>query len=283
MTVPFKELAGSPIETYSTAGAQAERRILCAWEDRRAMAAELLGNGYEYGGQDRSAYPGHASLVATQVRIEPFHARPDDQGAFDEITAQLNSYNGQYAQLTVGYESAEAVVPASAPASALTLEPGTRVSYRVDFSEEQTVVSQLPDEAVVVVTPILEHHLTWHRVSGPPWDAIRASIGCVNEIEFLGAAAETLLFDGVKADREFLGIDDRGEPQYAWRLHYVFKEKAVKQVSGSEMSVETCGWNHVRRYSANEPPSIEREVDSAGNTLYPSADLSALFLSETAK
>ena len=36
MTVVFKELAGSPVESFSPQGMQAERKILCAWADRDA-------------------------------------------------------------------------------------------------------------------------------------------------------------------------------------------------------------------------------------------------------
>ena len=42
MTILFKELAGSPTETYAPDGFQAERRLLCAYEDRYAVVAALL-------------------------------------------------------------------------------------------------------------------------------------------------------------------------------------------------------------------------------------------------
>jgi len=57
MTVAFKELAGSPVEYYTPEGFRAERRLLCAWDDRHAVVEQLVGNGYPFGGQSQAAYP----------------------------------------------------------------------------------------------------------------------------------------------------------------------------------------------------------------------------------
>jgi hypothetical protein len=74
--------------------------------------------------------------------------------------------------------------------------------------------------------PITIHRLTWHRVTNPPWTAIRECQGMFNDGEFLGVPAGQLLFDGVKTTREPLGLAD-GNPQLAWRLEYRFREKPL--------------------------------------------------------
>ena len=51
MTMLFKELAGSPTETYAWDGMTVQRRLLCAYEDRLKAVGVLLGRGDTFGGQ----------------------------------------------------------------------------------------------------------------------------------------------------------------------------------------------------------------------------------------
>ena len=62
----------------------------------------------------------------------------------------------------------------------------------------------------------------------------------------MGADAETVLFDGAKADREFTGLDLTQQAQFGWRVTYVFREKAIKVLDASD-SETTYGWNHCYR------------------------------------
>jgi hypothetical protein len=245
------------------------------------MVHELLGDGYAFGGSARASYPGYRYVVAMQVKIEPFGARPDDQGAFNSIVSQLNSYSGQYAELVVTYELLDA---SSSHSHAPTPEDGTFLTYRMDFSAEYMTLpgqslrwqsgvdAPVPPEAVPRLrVPITEHHLTWHRVNRPPWETIRSSIGCVNNYAFMGAAAETVLFEGATADREFIDFGDLAEPQYAWKLNYVFKEKAIKYGG------YVYGWNHAFRSMPNSFSGFERLVDASNSLLYRTANFTSLF------
>jgi hypothetical protein len=78
-----------------------------------------------------------------------------------------------------------------------------------------------------VILPVTVHRLTWHRVVNPPWTAIRACQGTLNQSEFLGVEAGLLIFDGVKAEREFLSLPDLDDPQFGWQLEYRFREKPL--------------------------------------------------------
>jgi hypothetical protein len=287
MTVAFKELAGSPKETYAPEGLRAERHILCAWEDRLAMVAALLGDGYALGGTRRAAYPDRPPVVAMRVEVAPFHARPDDQGAFNDVTAQLNSYSGQYAELTIAYELLEVGSRPGEPAH----ESGTFLAYRMGFSnqeialpgdafhwEVQPEVPVTADAIPVLRVPLVEHRLTWYRVSAPPWDAVRACVGCVNTAEFLGAVAGTVLFDGVTADREFIALQSDGRAQYAWRLVYVFRERAARSSPAPGLPLATYGWNYAYRPLPQQSPGFDRPLDGAGNTLYRAVDFAQLFV-----
>jgi hypothetical protein len=286
MTVAFKELAGSPIEVFGIEGIKAERRLLCAYEDRYTVVTALLGDGGEFGGNPQCFYPNCGLARAIRVRIEPFEKKPDDQGAFDDLTADLNGYSGQFVELVVGYE---ALGLAGHPPHLPAPEQGTFLTYRMDFGGEYVALPgqslqwqsdatlPVPPEAVPTLrVPIIEHHVTWQRVINPPWDAIRACVGSVNAASFLGAAAETLLFDGAKADRQFTGLDDLQEPQFGWRITYVFREKTIRVLDAANDQA-TYGWNHC--YCSVPLPSAgwDRLVDSQGNAFYRTADFSPLF------
>lgn len=285
MGVSFKELAGSPLETYGPEGMKAERRILVAWEDRHAIVAELLGDGYEFGGAGRAAYPERAAVVAMRVKLEPWPKSPEDQGAFTDITSDLNSYSGKYTQIAIDYQL---LAPGELP-EPMEFEEGTFLTYRMDFGGEYEALSgesfrwqydesiPVPPDAVPKVrVPIAEHHLTWHRVINPPWGAIRNCSGKVNNAAFLGAPAETVLLDGAVADKEFIFVDELRQPQFGWRIAYVFREKSVKVLTPDGGSA-AYGWNH--RYRSQPPgnPGWDRLSDAQGNSLYPTADFSTLF------
>jgi hypothetical protein len=216
------------------------------------------------------------------VKVEPFYGRPDDQGAFDAIATQLNAYTDQLAQLTIQYESTDV----GSLAGVVSAEQGTFLTYRTIASIEEVAVSAeamlwegasdatvSADVVPVLRVPVIEHQITWQGVSRPPWDLIRASSGCVNASPFLGAAEETVRFDGVTADRDFIQIDASGEPQYVWRLSYAFRERTIKYAASLDEAPVAFGWNYAYRSSAG----FERLVDASGARLYPAADFSALF------
>ena len=221
----------------------------------------------------------------SQVSVEPFEKRPDDQGEFNDLTADLNNYSNQFAQLVVDYEMIDPDLSMKLP----KVHKSTLLSYRMDFGGEyirlpgQSLQWQSdpsapvpPDAAPTLRIPIVEHHVIWHRVIDPPWNAIRACAGTVNDDDFMGAAAETVLFDGARASREFAGLGDLLQPQFGWRITYVFREKAIKILDGSDGQA-TYGWNHCYR---DVPPATacwDKLVDGNGNTLYKTADFNALF------
>jgi hypothetical protein len=278
MTVAFKELAGSPVETYSAANETAQRHLLCAWEDRQVLVAELLATATDEGAMG-APYPADANRVATSIQLAPFEARPDDQGAFTDVTSQLNSYSGQFAELTVTYEPLP--LPPDAPTP--TAVPGTLVSYRTAYTGEQLARparamrwqsnNTLPVSADTVPSlyvPIFQHYVTWHRVSNPPWDTIRGLVGCVNGSTFLGADAETLLLCGVKINPEFLHAPPPAAP-FAWSVEYVFEEKTIRDESGA-----SYGWNYGYRSLPADDPGFDRLVDASGNSLYRLVDFAPL-------
>lgn len=281
MSVPFKELPGSPVETFGAEGLRAQRRVLVAWEDRHRMVLELLGDGQQFGGLPSAGYPACSAAIAAEVRLEPWPPAPDDQGPFADITVQLNSYSGKFAQIVVDYELLDT---SHARRDLPQAQQGTLLSYRMDFGGEYLTLAgetlrwesdpTIPVPAAAVPTirvPVSEHHLTWHRAVNPPWEAMRSCAGTVNQSAFLGAPAETVLFEGATADKRFLGIDGLRLPAFGWQITYVFRERTIK-AGGS-----TFGWNHRYRPLPQDFPGWDRLVDQRGQPLYRTSDFTPLF------
>ena len=287
MSLLFKELAGSPVETFMLEGMKAQRRLLCAFEDRYTLVGTLLGGSTP--DRPQVAYPGQPAVVATRIRVEPFEKRPDNQGTFDDLTANLNSYSGQFVEVIVQYDM---VGDDGQPPRPPETDPTVWLTYRMRLGREDLVLpagalrwsgdpsAPAPADAVPVLRiPITEHFVTWHRVADPPWSAIRACTGAVNNGLFLGAAAETVLFAGAKADRRFAGLDDQQQAVCGWRVTFVFREKTIHALGGDRHG-EAVGWNHGYRVATGTPGHWERLVDENGCTLYPAVDFAALFRPE---
>lgn len=281
MTTPFKELAGSPRESFGPDGMTAQRRIVVAWEDRHAMIAELLGEGYAFGSAGCTAYPGFAGIAAMQAKVEPWPETPDDQGPQGDVAVQLNGYAGKFALVTIDYEWLD---QAAGRGDLPAVAAGTWLTYRMDFGGERIALAgealrwqsnaALPvpaGAAPLVYVPIIEHHITWHRVALPPWEAIRALSGTVNGSGFLGAAPETVLFDGAAAVKQYLGTLSGGRPATGWKLSYVFREKALYR------GASVYGWNHHYRSVPQDMPGWDRLIDGVGATSYPTGDFLLLF------
>jgi len=242
MTVAFKELAGSPTETFGPEGMRAERRFLCAWTDRHALVEELLGDAYVFGGSGRKAYPGKSSVVAIRVRLEPAENDLVEQ-QIDGLGDGLAAYHG-FARVTVDYE----LLAPSDRADLPVVEEKTFLTYHMEVGHETLTLAgndlvwpgnssaALPSDADgAIALPFARHRLVWHRTLAPPWAAIRNSTATLNTAEFLGAPAGTLLFEGATAEREFLRIPDLADAEFAWRLEYSFRENSLVTTAGQPL------------------------------------------------
>lgn len=90
ITVPFEEHEDSPSETQSDDAFEAQRDLICAWDDRLTLATQLLGRSVDLGGADftifpPNGYPHNDSAKARRVQIAPFKPGvPDDESSDEE-------------------------------------------------------------------------------------------------------------------------------------------------------------------------------------------------------
>lgn len=284
MSTRFRELPGSPVEVYDATGIRAQRRLVCAWDQRRELVAQLLGNPLALGGVEAAAYPGIEGLVAVQARVEP--VTDETLGPIRMDVAGELGVGAQFALVSADYEllgtAAAPTSTASTLAELAAASPGTFVAGAIQPDVERLPVlrsgvrwQSVPDQAVpedltlLLRVPVLVHRCQWRRVAEPPLAAIRACLGKVNEAEFLGASAETLLFDGCEMEREWVVAVEGDAPQATWRLAYRFRERPAAAVG--------AGWNHAYRPEPEESAGWDRLVDVSGAPLYATADFAPLF------
>ena len=91
MSLTFKELAGSPVETYQPEGMKAERRLLCAYEDRRAVGRGPAGRRTSSATSRRYPIRVGRAWWPRKCGWEPFEKRagPTRERSAD-LTADLN-------------------------------------------------------------------------------------------------------------------------------------------------------------------------------------------------
>ena len=278
MSVPFKELGGSPQEEYTLEGFRAQRQFLIAWDDRDAFAGEVLGAVAQHGATTWVQYPGKPTAFAVRLRYEPFDPDNPDCKALTDLAEGLNGYTSSFAKVTVDYQTVSPQDRQDGPQA----ETGTHLTYRMEWGvepqellpggwtwQDQPALPAPADLVPAKAVPFTDHHLTWSQVIYPPWDAIRTLQGKINSAAFLGCAPGTVLFMGAEANKLYRSGLETGASEFCWRIHYVFRQRALKQGG------QALGWNHFWR---PDPPGWA-VLQSAAGPLYEAADLSLLFQS----
>lgn len=267
----FHELAGSPVEHYSSDGFTARRMFLVAWNDREALARDLLGDAAGHGGRPAATYPGKASVVVASVRFEPFVPDHLERLAVDESGDSLACYGGSFARAVVEYRTVPERDREDGPANPV----GTHLAYRMEpVTDTQRLLpggwtwqdNGQPAPAgleILRAVPMTDHLLTWREVIAPPWAAIAALQGKINAAAFLGCPAGTLLFVGAEANKLYRAGLDAAPSAFAWEIRYRLRERAIKHAG------QRWGWNAQWRDS----PAGWAEL-----ALYESADFGSLFL-----
>ena len=117
-----------------------------------------------------------------------------------------------------------------------------------------------------ILIPLMEHQIEWDRVlpADMTMNYFRGLMGCVNDKTFLGADAETLLFEGADLDNSFVIASN---PR-TFKLVVTLKERHIN--SGGTI----YGWNY--DYHPN-PPGWKRITMADGTDRYTKTDFSEMF------
>jgi hypothetical protein len=282
MPVPFQELDGSPRFKVTESGTTATRRFLVAWSQWPAFARELVGSYRVVAGEFTFTFPSHmllGNLIVADLAVDPWPEEHITSGPLAGLASSPNDY--PYAVVTAHYRTL--YDHDNQPRDSLPGVPeGTILTYSGDLGAEYLTVPgrvwhwdappanpQVPDDIQPgLLLPSGAYRLSWRRVPLPPWDAIRDLRGKVNAASFIGSPAETVLFLGARATREFQFLEEGG----FWRLEYSFLEN-TKELAGGGLA----GWNHYYKETAVGGEHWVRVLDAAGNPPYRSGDFTALF------
>lgn len=257
--------------------------------------ADIFGQPPRYYGQF-TTFPGIPHLIALSATFEPFDSScPDGQGE------NVNEYSNGGWKVTVNYgvptadsvkdgrqqareQGGDGTGPGGDKGSQDGADKdGTKgsafITHDVDIGAEFMTLDSLGFEwldgdingSVVIprnvtigkVTPHIEHTLKL-KMRQPPWIGIRACIGTVNELEFVGVPPECMLFVGVAASWD---LNEQGVGE--WSCTYKFSEKR-------NGGTDDLGWNHVWRGDTGQFERIIRK-NSGTDGIYLKAPFYMLF------
>lgn len=206
---------------------------------------------------ERASMPGYPILLVNDIKIEPMVGDAIVYG-----TSPCYYYRG--AKVTIGYksDSPNSFQHKLKHAVDVITYPGSNLVWNRDAKPAGT------DIHGGVLSPHMEHDLSWRYVLTIPWAAIRNCLGKVNDREFLGVPAECLLFMGAETEIEYVAGLSLG-----YKMSYKMSEKNNGTIGSPK------GWNHFLRPDAN-PPAFERLDIRGGNYIYQLAEFEPLFSAE---
>lgn len=278
-TVPFFELAGSPVESFTAEGFCATRRFLVRWEDRLNFARDVMGHSSLFNYQSSTYYPNRTSVFPVKLTFKPADEKTIEYQEISALHLGLNSYDG-WALATIKYET----LTQMDLDFGVDAEAGTKITYRLSWESVDEELPYSPDwvwedssASIPAETPMLQripqaiHVIIWSQVLNPPWRTIQETQGKVNASEFLDCPPGTLLFEGAAANKLYRSTFEEGESPYCWAITFTFRQKAIHHDSG------IYGWNHFFRVSDGS----WQIVNNHGKRIYDSAEFAPLFESES--
>lgn len=226
--------------------AQAVRVVrLDPWSELETAIADLAGGSIAFGStlvQTQPAkFPGKTFLWLREIKAKPFHDCVGDEDA-DGLPEDPEG-----GELTLTYRSPkseddQAQQPNVPDGTFLTIERNMSLEFTLEnkagglFWEAQKAGDDpfrngdefaghevKIDGTINGAIAIGDIRVTWHRVKNPPWAAIYALQGTVNDALFMGFLKEQVLFVGVSDQRQFQ-IDGTA----TWQLTYQFNIRIPK-------------------------------------------------------
>ena len=286
MSVAFDEFSDSPTYRFGFSGHSATRHGLIPWGSIKTLVAELFPVSFA---ADTSGFSGigkafpspfGAALRVDSLEVRPFTDRiigPGDGSGGVDLTTDFDSL--------VQYEYADCVVTYTTPRFPDLDEQDpvelldhkwsaggeflTLPSSELQWNDGPTAVSS--DITPGRLVPTINHTITWPRVKKPPFAAIRAAIGTVNNAAFSMrtgvAAAETLLFTGAELGQTIMSDGAR-----AWNVTYHVSEKRTEAEDNSGIGT----WNHFWRNESSKVGFYRMETSSS-EKIYRTSNFDTLF------
>lgn len=218
---------------------------LSPWSELDAAISDLAGGSITFGSTlvqtQPVKFPGKTFLWLREIKAKPFH---DCVGDVDSDGVPEDPDGGE---LTLSYRTPKSQDdqtqrPNVPDGTFLTIERNMSVEFTLEnkagglfweakkagdnpFTQGDEFEGHLVkiDGTINGVVAIGDVRVTWHRVKDPPWAAIYALQGTVNNATFMGFMPEQVLFAGVSDQRQFQ-IDGTS----TWQLTYQFNIRIPK-------------------------------------------------------
>lgn len=282
--IEYCELDNSPRLRYTRKGVNAVRVFhVPNWEEVQRFARLLIGSYQRVGASvtivPPLAFPGFSQMLVSDLAIDPLmpdSPRGDDladleneTNAYDQGAIVTASYTTEYD----GEQSGDVDIEIPEGTTLVVTQDNGMETYstpgrvwRWGTVAGNPVVD--PDTFAGIQIPTGEWSLVWGRVPLPPWDVMRATRGKLNNVEFMGSPAGTVLFAGQSARRMFQFVEETE----LWELTYRFREQIKTRNDATEV-----GWNYFYREQASGGEHWHTIQDVTGNPPFKSADFSELF------
>jgi hypothetical protein len=241
MAISFQEITGSPKESLNeSSGSTAERKFLTAMSTRLAFAQELVGGGYPN-------FP-QARVVAVDLQPWTEDIAPLESVIVDPKISTAD-YGTQPCLVTVKY--GPDFTQKEWPTDFTKPDPirdGTELRYQIRGSanfltvppsglkwDDDDTIPVPEDVNSVILVAMSSFQFQWDFVDDPPIEKLEGLMGKVNEDEFLGSEAETILFETYEISETF-----RAAPLNP------HTNRVIIQLSKRRIESESniYGWNH---------------------------------------
>lgn len=288
ITVIHTELANSGSESYSRDGKDTvTRRLMCDWNDRDTLRAQLMGGTVRIGSALQSwvvpdQHPTRKHLYVKGVRIEGYGVPGQDANNPNQITFSKAILEVEYGSLDLNEQQKQEnptvtylTESAQIAAEVLTI-PGDLVRWGSDPPVGLAVGDPVngSETTAALRYPKLIWTITIHQWINPPLgedSPLQEYVGCVNKSPYgplwRKFKKETLLYNGCNLERDYTNqpiIDqttgralDVSEPAYRVTLNFEWQKH---------------GWNKMLAKDGK----FHLVTDSTSDPIYESKDFKRL-------
>lgn len=276
----FDELE-SPRYEINQEGMTATRRLyLHNWSDVDDFLDELAGQQHMAGNGvlyiTIPTFPGKDYLILDSASIEQFHgvSSNDSQGlatgkngALVTLTYKTKKFNQDESEDDDDQPSDTSVFQThniNARTQIMTMPHGALKWENADADNNPTV-----DQDIAPGFPftIIDHDLTWHNVPIPNFQGLNSLVGKVNDAQFFGHNAETVLFNHYSGTRQTNTDGTR-----KWEMQLKFSARIIP-------GFPKAGWNHFYQPNAAGGAATWVRIVNAddGAKILPTADFNTIF------
>lgn len=224
-------------------------------------------------------YPNRPWLILKSCNIEPFDADLIAGNDSDGV-----AYCGSGARVTLTYRSSDYeqdenenennkpqpyMTLRSTGSQQMMTHPLGALKWEVN---NDAGLSELPEDfRPTVPVTVTDHTINWHQLPKVPYAKLRATLNRVNNAEFLGAPAETVLFKSFEMTQT-----RHVDGSVKFELSLSLAERVIEGVAQGGGAI---GWNHFLRPDPGAGQSEWQRIvkKKTGDKIFPAVDLETLF------